>query len=184
MKIQVSNHWPKCSIQNQGSNSPRNLRNCTGFSKFQGVNCLPIRWESFQFKQEPRRYLRCAQFNNCEGKPNTSSVKFLYHRHDHRPPALSSLSAAKDLLLAFASVFCFSPLLLQLLPQNRHPERSSLRILQAAQSKDPDTLYLASTAQTFSPKHYALAFAVVLALAVDKKKKFEKQFYPFLNAFK
>jgi hypothetical protein len=38
-----------------------------------------------------------------------------------------------------------------------------LRILQAAQSKDPDTLYRASTAQTFSPTHHALAFAVAPA---------------------
>jgi hypothetical protein len=40
------------------------------------------------------------------------------------------------------------PLLLRV----RHPERSSLRTLQAAQSKDPDTICTTQTPRTFQPR--------------------------------
>jgi hypothetical protein len=36
--------------------------------------------------------------------------------------------------------------------QDRHPERSSLRTLQAAQSKDPDTIHTTQTPRTFQPQ--------------------------------
>ncbi len=39
---------------------------------------------------------------------------------------------------------------------NCHPERSSLRTLQAAQSKDPDALNVTQTARAFQPLRRAL----------------------------
>jgi hypothetical protein len=54
-------------------------------------------------------------------------------------------------------------------PKARHPERSSLRTLQAAQSKDPDTLHLTKTDQTLSPRS-----AVTLAVAVAVASRYPK----------
>ncbi len=53
-------------------------------------------------------------------------------------------------------------------PKPRHPERSSLRTWQAAQSKDPDTLHLNKIARTLSTENaFALAFAFAVALASE-----------------
>jgi hypothetical protein len=51
-------------------------------------------------------------------------------------------------------------------PKIRHPERSSLRTLQAAQSKDPDTPHLTKTDRTISPEN-VYAFAVAVAFASE-----------------
>jgi hypothetical protein len=52
-----------------------------------------------------------------------------------------------------------------LTPKARHPERNSLRTLQAVQSKDPDTPQLTKTDRTISTEN-AVAFAVAVASGI------------------
>ena len=44
----------------------------------------------------------------------------------------------------------------------RHPERSSLRTLQAVQSKDPDTFHITNTARTFKPLGLAVGCSYLI----------------------
>ena len=53
---------------------------------------------------------------------------------------------------------------LVIFPKTRHPERSNLRTLQAAQSKDPDTANLTPTVHT-SPPTKSARFCLALAFA-------------------
>jgi hypothetical protein len=48
-------------------------------------------------------------------------------------------------------------------PKTRHPERSSLRTLQAVQSKDSDTPHITKTARTISTRNAVVVFALAVA---------------------
>ena len=73
------------------------------------------------------------------------------------------LSEAKNPRISLLPLHLLSPLHLS----TRHPERSNLRTMQVAQSKDPDTAHLPKTARPILPTTpTALAIAVAPSVAV------------------
>jgi len=100
-------------------------------------------------------------------------VRSVSSLHRAQPPVILSEAKNPRISPLPLPLLLSSPLSLHLHssfhPKPRHPKRSSLRTLQAAQPKDPDTAHLTKTAQPIlptTPTGVAVAVVVASALAV------------------